>query len=87
MNRRRFILAAAAGPAAVRAAETKVLLPSDQPDENGFRLMWYNPVPPIDQKTWRLNISGLVEKPAALSVTDLPKLPQVFGTMKDWMNL
>jgi len=76
MNRRRFLLAAGAGTALVRAAETKVLLPSDQPDENGFRLMWYNPVPPIDQRTWRLNIGGLVEKPDALSVGDLRKLPQ-----------
>jgi DMSO/TMAO reductase YedYZ molybdopterin-dependent catalytic subunit len=75
MNRRRFLLRAAASPLAVRAAETRVLLPSDQPDENGFRLMWYNPVPPIDQKNWRLSVSGLVEKPAALTVADLRKLP------------
>jgi hypothetical protein len=53
MNRRRFPLAAGAGSAAIRAAEAKLLLPSDQPDEHGFRLMWYNPVSPIDQKTWR----------------------------------
>ena len=75
MNRRRFLLAAAASQAALRAAETKVLLPSDQPDENGFRLKWYNPAPPIDQKTWRLNVTGLIENPSALSVADLRKLP------------
>ncbi len=74
MNRRRFLLAAGAGSAAMRAAETKVLLPSDQPDEHGFRLMWYNPIPPIDQKTWRLKIGGLVDRPVALSVVDLRKL-------------
>jgi sulfoxide reductase catalytic subunit YedY len=76
MNRRKFLLAAGAGAAAARAAEIKVLLPSDQPDEQGFRLMWYNPVPPIDRKTWRLNIGGLVERPADLSVSELRKLPQ-----------
>ena len=76
MNRRRFLLAAGASSAAISAAETKLLLPSDQPDEHGFRLMWYNPIPPIDQKTWRLKIGGLVERPAALSLADLRKLPQ-----------
>jgi hypothetical protein len=40
------------------AAEAKLLLPSDQPDEHGFRLMWYNPVSPIDQKTWRPHPDG-----------------------------
>ena len=76
MNRRRFLLAAGAGSAALRAGETKLLLPSDQPDEHGFRLMWYNPIPPIDQKTWRLKVGGLVERPAAVSLGDLRKLPQ-----------
>jgi methionine sulfoxide reductase catalytic subunit len=76
MNRRRFLLAAGAGSAALRAGETKLLLPSDQPDEHGFRLMWYNPIPPIDRKTWRLKIGGLVELPAALSLAELRKLPQ-----------
>jgi hypothetical protein len=40
----------------VRGAETKLLLPSDKPDEYNFRLMWYSPVPPIDQKAYRLLI-------------------------------
>jgi len=38
--------------------------------------MWYSPVPPIDQKTWRLRIGGLVERPVALSPAELRKLPQ-----------
>lgn len=74
MNRRRF-LAAAASSAGLRAAQTKVLLPSDQPDEHGFRTMWYSSVPPIDQKTWRLQIGGLVERPVAISLEELRKLP------------
>ena len=41
MNRRRFLLAAGAATGVVRAAETRVLLPSDQPDEHGFRLLDY----------------------------------------------
>src|SRR4029450_11753415 len=56
---RRSLLAA---PAAAFADTQKLLLPSDQPDEHGFRLMWYNPVPPIDQTQWRLRIGGLGEK-------------------------
>src|ERR1700704_759742 len=76
MNRRRFLLAAGAGSTAIRASETKLLLPSDQPDERGFRLMWYNPIPPIDQKTWRLKIGGLVDRPAALSLAGLRELAQ-----------
>jgi len=77
MNRRQFFGLAAASATGLRAAETKVMLPSDQPDEHGFRLMWYNPVPPIDQKIWRLKIGGLVERPQVLSVSELRKFPHV----------
>jgi sulfoxide reductase catalytic subunit YedY len=76
MNRRRFLLAAGAATGGVRAAETRVLLPSDQPDEHGFRLMWFNPVPPIDQKAWRLKIGGLVERPLEFSLSELRKFPR-----------
>jgi sulfoxide reductase catalytic subunit YedY len=72
--KRRTLLAALASSVA-GANEKKLLLPSDQPDEHRFRLMWYNPVPPIDQATWRLKISGLVEKPSQFSVADLRKFP------------
>ena len=75
MNRRNF-LAAAASVTIGRSAETKLLLPSDQPDEHHLRLMWYNPVPPIDQKTYRLQIRGLVEKPVSFGVADLRRFPQ-----------
>lgn len=67
MKRRDFLLGAAA------AADKKLLLPSDQPDALGFRLMWYNPVPPIDPNSYRLKITGLVEKPLTLSLADLRK--------------
>lgn len=81
LNRRRFVAAmSAAGLSADAAradAEEKVLLPTDVPNEYGYRIMWYNPVPPIDQATWRLKVDGLVEKPAELSVGDLRKFPQV----------
>ncbi len=76
MNRRRFLAASGAMPVSrVLGNDRKVLLPSDQPDELNFRLMWYNPVPPIDQKTYRLEVAGLVDKPLSLSVDDLRKLP------------
>ena len=74
MNRRMFV-----GALAVSAAgqQKKLLLPSDQPDEFSLRLMWYNPVPPIDQATWRVKIAGLVEKPQSFSVEQLRKFPHV----------
>ncbi len=63
---------------AVALADTKpkLLLPSDQPDEHGLRLMWYSPVPPVDQAKWRLNISGLVDRPRRLTLAELRALPQ-----------
>lgn len=76
MKRRRFLAAAAASASGFGATEKKnLLLPSDQADELGFRLMWYNPVPPIDQPSYRLQIKGLVERPQALSLAQLRKLP------------
>lgn len=77
MDRRRFIAAAAASAASLRAQDKRrLMLPSDEPDEFHFRLMWYNPVPPIDLSTYQLKISGMVEKPQALSLADLRRLPQ-----------
>jgi DMSO/TMAO reductase YedYZ molybdopterin-dependent catalytic subunit len=62
--------------AGVLGAQPKgLLLPSDIPDPLGFRLMWYNPVPPVDVAKWRLRIFGLVEKPVEMTVADLAKLP------------
>lgn len=75
MRRRRFLSALGSSAAALAQPNKKLLLPSDQPDAFHLRLMWYNPVPPIDQNTWRLKISGLVDKPVSLSLADLRKLP------------
>jgi sulfoxide reductase catalytic subunit YedY len=76
MNRRRFLAAAASVPALRAGTQRQLLLPSDQPDEYGFRLMWYNPVPPLNPKTWRLSIKGLVEKPQSFSLEQLRRFPQ-----------
>jgi DMSO/TMAO reductase YedYZ molybdopterin-dependent catalytic subunit len=73
MTRRLFIASAAA--AATLRGDTKLLLPSDQADEYNFRLMWYNPVAPIDPVAYRLQVKGLVEKPLSLSIADLRRLP------------
>ena len=73
MKRRSFL---ASATLAAAQTKSKLLLPSDQPDEFGLRLMWYSPVAPIDQQTYRLKIAGLVEKPLGLSVSELRKLPQ-----------
>jgi len=77
MNRRIFV-SGIAGLAGMRAADPRreLLLPSDQPDELGFRLMWYNPVAALDQRAYRLTLGGLVDKPQSLSLEDLRRLPQ-----------
>lgn len=62
--------------ATLHGAETKLLLPSDVPDEHNFRLMWYSPVPAIDPAKYQLQVKGLVDKPMSFSVADLRKLPQ-----------
>jgi methionine sulfoxide reductase catalytic subunit len=76
--RRRHFLAAAAASATGRANENKpaLLLPTDTPDEFHLRIMWYNPVPPIDQSKYFLDIGGLVDRPAQLTVADLRQFPQ-----------
>jgi methionine sulfoxide reductase catalytic subunit len=80
MKRRHFLaaLAATAGEAAAGPnEESKILLPTDTPDRYGFRIMWYNPVAPIDKPNYRLKVNGLVEKPLELSMDELRELPQV----------
>jgi sulfoxide reductase catalytic subunit YedY len=72
MYRRNFLAAFQAAA----ATKKNLLLPSDTPDEFHFKLMWYNPVPPINQNTWRLNLKGLVEKPQALPLAQLRALKQ-----------
>lgn len=75
MQRRGFLLSATAAWAA--DTKPKLLLPTDVPDALGFRTMWYNPVPPIDQAKWRLEIKGLVDKPLSLPLARLRQLPQL----------
>ncbi|HEY1341076.1 MAG TPA: molybdopterin-dependent oxidoreductase [Bryobacteraceae bacterium] len=74
MNRRYFMASAVA--ATLKGADTRLLLPSDTPDEFHFRLMWYSPVPPIDQATYHLKVEGLVDNPLSLTVADLRRLPR-----------
>lgn len=78
MNRRRFLpsLGAAGLLAQPKPPAQKLLLPSDTPDQFHLRIMWYNPVPPIDPRTYALKIAGLVEKPQQLALAQLRKLPQ-----------
>jgi len=82
MNRRRFIAGAASstiglglGPLA-RATQNELLVPSDVADEFGFRIMWYVPVRPLDPATYRLKISGLLEKPQSFTLAQLRRFPQ-----------
>jgi DMSO/TMAO reductase YedYZ molybdopterin-dependent catalytic subunit len=75
MNRRAFVLSFAG--IGLRASDTKreLLMPSDSPDDLNFRLMWYSPVPPLDHRTYRLRVSGLVDRAFSLGVEELRALP------------
>ncbi|MBZ2185079.1 MAG: molybdopterin-dependent oxidoreductase [Bryobacter sp.] len=73
MRRREWLMAASAGLA---HGQKKIMMPSDLPDGAGFRTMWYNPVPAIDQTKWRLEVGGLVEKPRQFTVQQLRSLPR-----------
>ena len=80
MLRRRFLAAAAVaagGRAATREQRKRLLLPTDTPDELGFRIMWYNPVPPIDRQSYALEVGGLVERAARYPVEALEEFPRV----------
>ena len=76
MTRRTFVGAVAAAGQLRGAPQRDLLMPSDTPDDLKFRLMWYNPVPPIESRSYRLTISGLVEKPQTLTLDNLRSLPQ-----------
>ncbi len=76
MKRRAFLAAASASALAGPNDKPRLLLPTDIPNEHSFKLMWYNPVPPINQATYQLQIKGLVEKPTSLNVAQLRGLPQ-----------
>ena len=71
MNRRKFLAAAAAASAAPARADEKILLPTDDPDRYGFRIMWYSPPTPIDKANYRLEVGGLVEKPQRIPLERL----------------
>ena len=59
-----------------QGSQHELLVPSDVPDEFGFRIMWYVPVSPLDQATYQLKVSGLVEKPQSFSLPQLRRFPQ-----------
>src|SRR5437773_12242780 len=83
INRRKFLTATAGAVAGMRAmpfiadVKQELLIPTDKPDEFGFRIMWYSPVPRIDAKTFLLTIGGLAERPQLLSLEQLRRYPQV----------
>ena len=87
MNRRRFIAGAASSTIDLglrrlaQATQNELLVPSDVADEFGFRIMWYVPVRPIDPATYRLKISGLLEKPQSFTLEQLRRFPQETQTL------
>lgn len=80
MNRRRFLatgVIAASAAEATAADRQRMLMPTDTPDELGFRVMWYNPCPPIDKDSYRLEIGGMVESPQRITVDRMRDYPHV----------
>lgn len=76
LNRRIFVSAAAAAASSnADQPKSKLLMPSDQPDEFYLKLMWYNPVPPINQQTWKLQLKGLLERPQQIGLPQLRAFP------------
>ena len=65
----------ASAAAASLRADTRLLLPSDKPDEFNFRLMWYNPVPPSIRIHIVFKSRDSSISPASFSVADLRRLP------------
>ena len=76
MNRRKFLASAAAASAVGARADEKILLPTDDPDRYGFRIMWYNPPTAIDKENYQLEVGGLVEKPQKISLATLNAFAQ-----------
>ncbi|HEV8131182.1 MAG TPA: molybdopterin-dependent oxidoreductase [Acidobacteriota bacterium] len=76
VRRREFLAAAAVALNPFQRERPKLLVPTDQPDEFGFRIMWYNPIPPIDQAKYRLRVGGLVERAQSISLQQLRRFPQ-----------
>ena len=58
MNRRAFLSGVALARMHAAEPQRELLLPSDQPDEFGFRLMWYSPVPALDLHAYSLRIGA-----------------------------
>lgn len=84
INRRSFLAtaASAAGATRLRADGRKILLPSDTPDEFGLRIMWYNPAPPIDKRSYKLEVGGLVKKPQQIELARLKRYDYVEQTSR-----
>ena len=76
MNRRAFLCSLAGMSLRASDSQQHLLMPTDTPDELGFRIMWYNPVAALDRSAYRLKIAGLVDQPQSLSLDELRRLPQ-----------
>ena len=75
MKRRTFVASAIAAQLSGAESKSKLLLPSDTPDQYHLRRMWYNPVPPLDRTWYALSVKGMVEKPASFSLDRLKAFP------------
>src|SRR5262245_35069348 len=56
----------------IEALGRSVITPEDR-----FYVRSHFPVPPVDIRAWRLEVTGMVERPQSLSLTELRALPVV----------
>uniref|UniRef100_A0A7V3KNJ3 Oxidoreductase molybdopterin-binding domain-containing protein n=1 Tax=candidate division WOR-3 bacterium TaxID=2052148 RepID=A0A7V3KNJ3_UNCW3 len=62
-------------PSCIDAKEGKRLLKNET--KPGFYIRFYKPFEPVNVDRWRLEVSGLCEKPLKLSLSDIMRFPQV----------
>jgi DMSO/TMAO reductase YedYZ molybdopterin-dependent catalytic subunit len=62
-------------PSSLFSMDKKRLLKNE--DRPGFYIRFYKPFEPVNPDKWRLEVSGLCEKPSRFSSVDIMKLPSV----------
>ena len=55
----------------------KWIIPTDDPDRFGLKVMEFNPIPAPNPATWELELGGMVNQPVKLKVGDLKRFPAV----------
>ncbi len=62
-------------PSCLEGTSRKRLLRNE--DKPGFYIRFYKPFEPVDIDSWRLEVSGLCERPSTLSIKDIRAFPSI----------